>query len=64
MGCTMNQQAHALLSEVRDRYVERFWADPNVTGFGIGLLRGTGVRTAIGLLSLPGGSPVEVELVA
>jgi hypothetical protein len=30
----------------------------------LGPTRGTGVRTAVGVFSLPGGSPVEVELVA
>lgn len=30
----------------------------------LGEARGRGVRTAVGVLSLPGGSPVEVELVA
>ncbi len=30
----------------------------------LGPARGAGVRTAVGVLSLPGGAPVEVELVA
>lgn len=30
----------------------------------LGDVRGVGARTAVGVLSLPGGSPVEVELVA
>jgi enamine deaminase RidA (YjgF/YER057c/UK114 family) len=30
----------------------------------LGEVRGCGVRTAVGVTSLPGGSPVEVELVA
>lgn len=41
----MENEVYARLSAVRDRHVERFWADPNVTGFGIGVLQRPGPRT-------------------
>ncbi len=43
--CALENEVYARLSAVRDRHVERFWADPNVTGFGIGLLQRPGPRS-------------------
>ncbi len=38
----MENEIYERLSAVRERYVEQFWPDPNVTGFGIGLLERPG----------------------
>lgn len=38
----METEIYARISDVRDRHVERFWADSNVTGFGVGLLQRPG----------------------